>query len=78
MMVSRYLKKIGALLGFLKVSDMRKMNVYVHKNKATSRHSRELYCQCHDVEIQCCDVLEGESFNVVTLGSNVATFPRVT
>ena len=32
-------KKIGALLGFLKVSDMRRMNVYVHKNRATSQCS---------------------------------------
>ena len=33
------------LLGFLKVSDIRKMNVYVHKNKAMSRRSG----QCRDI-----------------------------
>ena len=54
------------------------MNIYVHKNRATSLHSRDLYYQRRDVEIQRCDVPEGGSFNVVTLGSNVAMFPRVT
>ena len=29
-------KTIGALLWFLKVSDMRRMNVYAYKNRATS------------------------------------------
>ena len=34
-----YLQKIRALLGFLKVSNMRRMNISVHKNRATSRSS---------------------------------------
>ena len=33
------------------------MNVSVHKNRAMSRHSREIYCQRHDIEIQRCDVM---------------------
>ena len=60
-------KKIGALLGFLKVSDMRRMNVSVHKNRATSR----LSSQRHDIP-------KSYIVNVATLRSNVATFPRVT
>ena len=83
---------------FLRVLDMRRMNVNVHKNRAMSRRSgqrrdvranvatfrpmsrrsRELYCQHRDVEIQRHDVPKGESFNVAALGSNVATFRRVT
>ena len=45
---------------------MRRMNVSVHKNRATSQRSRELYCQRRDVEIQRRDVPEGESFNIAT------------
>ena len=41
------------------------MNTYVHKNRATSRRSREFYWQRRDVES-----------NVVTLESNVATLQR--
>ena len=62
MRFSGYLQKIGALLGFLRVSDMRRMNVSIHKNKATSRRSG-----------QCCDALESYIINVVTLRSNFAT-----
>ena len=65
------------------------MNVHIHKNKVTlrrsrehrtsrrsrecrtSRRSRELNCQCRDVP-------EAAIFNIVTLGSKVATFQRVT
>ena len=68
-----YLQKIGALLGFLKVSDMRRMNVSIHKNRATSRRSRELNYQHHDVGIQHQDVPEHIQSNIATLSSNATT-----
>ena len=76
-------KKIGALLRFPKVSDMRRMNVYVYKNRATSRRFIQR-CDVPEGEIfniatfQCHDVSESEIFNIATLGSKVATFLRVT
>ena len=54
------------------------MNVHVHKNRATSRSSRELNYQRRDVGIQRCNVPEATIFNIATLGSNVATFSRLT
>ena len=45
---------------------MRRMNVYVHKNKATSRRSGQRH-----------DVPESYITNVMTLRSKVATFQKV-
>ena len=66
MRFSKYLQKINALLGFLKVLDMRRMNVSVDKNRVTSRRSG-----------QHRDVPESYIVNIVTLRSNVAMFIKV-
>ena len=58
--------KFGALLGFLRVSDMRRMNVSIHKKIAMSRHSG-----------QHRDVPESYIVNVATLRSNIMTFQKV-
>ena len=66
MRFSRYLQKIRALLGFLRVLDMRRMNVSVDKNRVTSRRSS-----------QHRDVPESYIVNVVTLRSNISMFIKV-
>ena len=58
--------KIGALLGFLRVSDMRRMNVSIHKNIAMLRRSG-----------QCRNVPESYIVNFTTLRSNIVTFQKV-
>ena len=51
-----------------------KMNVHVHKNRATSGRSRESFFQRRDVKSQRGYVLEDQASNVAMLRSNIMMF----